>query len=236
MIIQVSPESSELVRAAADLILGAHIASGGIGLLSGAAALLAPKGGPLHRWSGITFVLCMLVMSGIGAIVAPILPQRSSVVPGLLTFYLVSTGWMSIKRQGPPIGLLNVIALTFALGAATLGATYGVMAEANPEGLLDGDDPATFYTFAAMAAAAAALDVKVMLGASLDRPQLLRRHLWRMGAALLIAVASFFLGQQRVLPQALRGSPMLAVPELLVVSLTAFWWWRLGVRKARAVG
>jgi hypothetical protein len=227
MIIQVSSESPEVVRAIAALVLSAHIASGGVGLITGGVALLAPKSGGLHRWSGVTFVLAMLLMSGIGAAAAPFLPQRSSVTPGLLTFYLVATGWMSVKRQGPPIDLLNIMVLVFALFAVTLGLTWGVMAADSAAGL-DGDGPPTFYSFAGMTAVAAALDIKVMFGRALLGRQRLRRHLWRMGAALLIAAVSFFLGQQKVLPAALRGSPILFLPEFVILAMTAFWFWRLG--------
>jgi hypothetical protein len=49
------------------------------------------------------------------------------------------------------------------------------------------------------------------------------RHLWRMCTALLIADFSFFLGQQQFFPALLRGSPVLLVPELVVLVLMIFW-------------
>jgi hypothetical protein len=56
-------------------------------------------------------------------------------------------------------------------------------------------------------------------------------HLWRMSLALLIAAASFFLGPrgcvQAVVPDALVTTPMLVLPELLVLTALFYWLWRV---------
>ncbi len=49
------------------------------------------------------------------------------------------------------------------------------------------------------------------------------RHLWRMCAALFIATGSFFLGQQKVMPEWMQGSPLLFVPALAPLVLMIFW-------------
>jgi hypothetical protein len=49
------------------------------------------------------------------------------------------------------------------------------------------------------------------------------RHLWRMSAALTIASGSFFLGQQRIMPAYMRGSPWLFVPVFAPLLLMVFW-------------
>jgi hypothetical protein len=46
---------------------------------------------------------------------------------------------------------------------------------------------------------------------------------WRIGLALWIATASFFLGQSDEFPEALRIMPLLCTPVLLV-SLLMFYW------------
>ena len=56
------------------------------------------------------------------------------------------------------------------------------------------------------------------------------RHLWRMSAALTIASGSFFLGQQRVMPAAMRGSPWLFVPVFAPLLLMVFWLIRVRFR------
>jgi hypothetical protein len=49
------------------------------------------------------------------------------------------------------------------------------------------------------------------------------RHLWRICFAFFIATGSFFLGQQDVLPQAVRGSPILFVLAFAPFALMLFW-------------
>jgi hypothetical protein len=222
MIIQVSAQSPALVHAAAALILTAHIGGGVVGLVSGAAALLARKGGRLHGWAGNTFVLSMLVMAVIGGGAAPLLPQRSSVPPAILTFYLVITGWLTVNRPSRTIGSPELIALLIAVGGAGLGVSFAVQAARASHGL-DGDGPAMFYVFAGLLAFAAALDISMIMRGGLVGAPRLARHLWRMCAALLIAAASFFLGQQKVFPASLRGSPVLLLPELAILGLMIFW-------------
>jgi hypothetical protein len=53
--------------------------------------------------------------------------------------------------------------------------------------------------------------------------QRIARHLWRMCAALVIAAFSFFIGQQKVMPEFVRGSPLLFGPPLAVLALMIFW-------------
>ena len=101
MILQVPAGSSWLRFAAANLILFLHIAGGTVGILSGAVALLSRKGGRAHRIAGTVFLVSMLIMATIGAGASPFLPVPSmpNVAAGILTLYLVATGWMAIKRE-----------------------------------------------------------------------------------------------------------------------------------------
>ncbi len=63
----VSPEAPVLLRGAAEAVLILHIGGGTVGMISGAAALLARKGGRWHRVAGTTFFASMLIMATIGA-------------------------------------------------------------------------------------------------------------------------------------------------------------------------
>lgn len=60
--------------------------------------------------------------------------------------------------------------------------------------------------------------------------QRIARHLWRMCLAMLIATTSFFLGQQKVFPDSLRGSSVLFVPVLVVLAVMIFWMIRVRLR------
>ena len=60
------------------------------------------------------------------------------------------------------------------------------------------------------------------------------RHLWRMCLALFFATGSLFFGQQDVLPQALRDSPILLL-ILGFAPLAAMLFWLVRIRFAKAI-
>jgi hypothetical protein len=67
------------------------------------------------------------------------------------------------------------------------------------------------------------LDLNSILRAPLSQRQRVARHLWRMCIAFFIATGSFFLGQQDVLPAAVRGSPVLFVLAFAPFAVMTFW-------------
>jgi hypothetical protein len=66
-------------------------------------------------------------------------------------------------------------------------------------------------------------DLRFILRGKLSPTQRLSRHLWRMCFAFFIATGSFFLGQQDVMPRAVRGSPILFVLAFAPFALMLFW-------------
>ena len=223
MILQVSPGSPWWIRGAAQLILGAHIGAGVIGLLSGAAALCLPKGSRLHRAAGNAFFASMLAMSAIGTCVAPLLPQVGSMVGGAFTFYLVATGWATVRRTPGTVGVFERGAAVFALGIAAAGAFFGIEAVARPTGTVDDIPAPPYFVFATLALLAAALDLRLIVHGGIAGVARLTRHLWRMCVGLLIAAVSFFLGQSQVFPAAVRRASILLVPEIVILLLLAYW-------------
>jgi hypothetical protein len=75
------------------------------------------------------------------------------------------------------------------------------------------------------------LDLNAILR-RLSSVQRISRHLWRMCFAFFIATGSFFLGQQDVLPRAVRGSPVLFVLAFAPFAVMAFWLVRMRFGKA----
>lgn len=65
------------------------------------------------------------------------------------------------------------------------------------------------------------------------------RHLWRMCFAMFMATGSFFAGQAKLFPAAVRESGVLQVPIFLVIGLFLYWLIRVRVwpliRKVRAL-
>lgn len=223
MILQVDPEAPAWVHTAANAMLVLHIGGGAVGLVSGTVALAARKGARVHRMAGNVFFVSMLIMSAIGAGVAPFLPERASTLAGILTFYLVATAWMTIQRKEGAIGRFEIGAFVVALGLCAAALILGVQAMNSPTGTLDDQPFQAFFIFGTIAPLAAAFDLKVILRRGIAGARRIARHLWRMCVALFIAAASFFLGQPQVFPEAVRDSLLLLAPEIAILGLMVFW-------------
>jgi len=234
LILQVSPASSGIVRGAAVILLFLHITAGGVAILSGAAALVLRKGSPRHRMAGNVFFVAVLIMAGIGACVAPFLPDRGSSLAGAFTLYLVATGWATVRRPQGHAGWFEIGAFVFALILVWVGISLGGEGAQSPEGLIDGQQSAEMaYALAVLAALAAVGDLKMLVRRGNYGARRIARHLWRMCCALLIAAGSFFLGQQQVFPAALHGSAVLFLPVFAVIALMIFWLCRVWLTRAR---
>ncbi len=236
MILEVGNDSPWLVRSGAALILSLHITAGFVGIASGAVALIARKGSPLHRRAGNWFFVSMLAMSAIGAIVSPFLPRPNwgNVVGGIFTFYLVATSWVTVRRADGGGGSAAIGAFLTALVVVATDLTLGIRAANAAPGALDGTPLPAYFVFATAAALAAAGDLRVFLGRGVQGTARITRHLWRMCVALLIAAFSFFLGQPQVFPKFLQGSPLLFLPEIAIVGSLVFWLIRVRFVKSGA--
>jgi len=223
MILQISPESSALVRGAAALVLILHISGGSVGILAGATALFVRKGSPLHRLAGNIFFVAMLTMSGIGACVAPFLPDRGSAVMGAFTFYLVASAWMTVRRKAGSVGAFEKALLCVVTVCAITDLTFGLQAANSATGTLDGNSSALFFVFGSVMAFTAVADLRMILRGGVSGTQRIARHVWRMCFALFIATGSFFLGQQQVMPAFMHGSPVLVALGIAPLPLMIFW-------------
>jgi hypothetical protein len=175
--------------------------------------------------AGTVFLVSMLVMATIGAATSPFLPVPSmtNVVAGTLMFYLVATGWVAIKRENGRIGRFEKAGFGVASGVVAAGMIFILIAMNSPSGTIGKTPPQAFYVFAIVGTIAAAGDLKMILRGGISGSARIARHLWRMCAALTIASGSFFLGQQRIMPASIQGSPWLFVPVIAPLLLMVFW-------------
>jgi uncharacterized membrane protein len=214
-----------------------HIAAGLIALIAGFVALFARKGSPVHRRAGNVFAAAMLVMSSTGATMAIFIkPNPVNVMAGSVTFYMVCTAWLAVKRT---VADSRGVTTVLMLGAFGLGAfAWSLVSEAlaNPRGTVGGVPWPPLALFAVVATAGGLLDLRLLLAGHIDGAHRLARHLWRMGFAMFVATASFFLGQPRVFPDALRQNIGLrAIPVRLVIGVVAYWTVKV-LRKRRRPG
>jgi hypothetical protein len=214
-------------------ILVLHIAGGITGILSGAVAMTFRKGGRGHVVAGQVFVVAMLCMSASGAYMAYFVkPNMGNVMGGVMTFYMVSTAWMTARRKDGETGIFDWGALLVALMFAAYAATLGLQAAHSPTGLKEGYPPALYFIWGFVALLSAAGDVRMLLRRGVFfGSQRIVRHLWRMCLALFIATGSFFLGQQKVFPASFRGLKVWFVPAFLPLVLLIFWLLRVWITR-----
>jgi hypothetical protein len=205
-------------------IVAVHIAMGTVSILSGGAALLFRKGEGPHRAAGTVFFLAMLGMCVAALPVAVARQQDVNVAAASFTLYLVATAWMAAVRKEGEIGRFEPIALFAGASIAATALGYGAI-------IATGAAAPFFYVCGSLAAFAATLDASAIARGGLSGVQRISRHLWRMCLAMFIATGSFFLGQQRVMPEWMQGSPLLFVPVVLVLGAMFFWLLRVRFKR-----
>jgi uncharacterized membrane protein len=204
-------------------ILVLHISAGILALLSGTVAIFFRKGSRGHRLSGKVFVLSMLSMAVFAVYLAFLKSQVSNVIGGVLTFYLVATGWAAARRKDGETSAFDWVALAFAVLVGALQVDFGIEAARSLTGLKYGYPAPLYFIFGSLALLAAAGDLRMLAHGGLFGVQRITRHLWRMCFALFFATGSFFLGQKQVFPAFLRGSNILFIPAFLPLLLLVFW-------------
>lgn len=202
-----------------------HIVAGLLALISGFIALFAAKGSPLHRKAGTVFVAAMLVMASTGALMAVFIkPNPVNVMAGSMTFYLVSTAMLTVKRTVVQIRGLAIALMLAALSLSAWAFSLAFLALASPTGTIGHVPPQPLFMFAIVGLAGGLLDARMLWGGCIEGAHRLARHLWRMGFALWIATTSFFIGQPKVFPDFLRQNIGLRAIPVLIVSLVVLYW------------
>jgi uncharacterized membrane protein len=206
-------------------LLAVHVAAGIAALPLGAAAFALPKGGPGHRRAGTGFALSMLVLGASAALLEPYRVPPGSPVSGIMVCYFVATAWVAARRRNGETGRFEIAACASAwLLAAAIG--WGALTGATTPA---GRGPV--FALALLCLLAGSLDLNAVLRRPLSPRQRLARHSWRMGFAFFIATGSFFLGQQKALPAAVRGSPILLALAFAPLAAMLFWLVRLRFAK-----
>jgi hypothetical protein len=213
------------------LLLVLHVSGGTIGILSGTVAMIASKGGRVHRAAGNLFTIAMLTLATSGLCLAILKSQRGNIVASIVTFYLIGTAWLAGRRRDS-ITWIDWTAFLAGLAGAAAAITLSIYNLHNPAGA-DKSAPAGMgLVFGAILILAVSGDIRMFLRGGIFGRQRTTRHLWRMCFGLFIATGSFFLGQQKVFPAFLRGSMFLTVPALLPLPLLIYWLLRVRLSKA----
>jgi uncharacterized membrane protein len=218
------------------LLLPLHILAGLLALAAGAVTMVAAKGGKLHRKSGMLFVIAMLTLTSSAVVMAALFsPNRVNVMAGVLTFYLVSTALLTVRRPVEQARGLVTGFMLLALSMSAYAFTLAAEALSSAGGRIDGIPPQPLIMFGTVGLLGGLLDARMLWAGSIQGGHRLARHLWRMEFAMFVATISLFLGQARHFPAPLRQSGLLAVPVLLVVLHLTYWLLRVLVKRHNAV-
>lgn len=212
-------------------VLPVHIAGGIAGIVSGTAALVYRKGGPRHALAGKVFVAAMLTMATAALYLAIVRHQPNNIGGAILTFYLIMTAWLTARRADGVTSRWDWLILLIPIPIGIGGWINGIDAMHSPTWSKYGVPAGMHMFMGSICLLASAGDVRMLLRGGVAGMKRVVRHLWRMCFGLFIATGSFFLGQQQVFPEFLRGSIVLIVPAVLPLFLLIFWFLRVRLSK-----
>jgi hypothetical protein len=227
----VSSIGSVVLHATTTLAFVLHVGGGALAFASGMVAVLARKGGRLHRTAGTVFFASMLLMAAFAAWLGVVLPDLVNLFIAVFAVYLVATGWMTVHRKAGVVGSPEKVALVVSL---CLCAPFAILSFQLAAGLpplfrstvpLKGPVLIALYVFTSVIAIAAISDARLVLAGGVFGAPRIARHLWRMCLGLTLAAGSAFTnGLPRLLP-ALRHAPLilLFLPQFLLLGLLVFW-------------
>ncbi|HAA13019.1 MAG TPA: hypothetical protein DCE41_15540 [Cytophagales bacterium] len=205
------------------ILLAIHITAGALGIGSGMGALLFRKGQKRHNQWGRVFYYAMLTM-GSSAFLLGIFFQGSLMngTIGLFTTYLVISAFGAVKNRTGHAGRRET--WEFVLGLVCL-LIFGILSvDVLRNGTkTDGLPFPVYYSYTGVALLVSLFDLKLIKNRGIYGAQRIGRHLGRMCIALLIATASYFLGQPNFLPAPIRGTFIPVIPVLLVLLSWIFW-------------
>ncbi len=220
-------------------IVVVHMLTGSAVVLSGAMALLLTKGSSQHKVAGRLFVGSMVLMGPVVAAGAWLSPGSISSLGMLFVFfivYLVVSGWSTIHRSEPGIGLLDLLAPVAALCIYVAGLMMGYSGLGNASGEEGLPPNEAYFFFSALAFLAMVFDVHNILIGGVRGKHRIIRHVWRMNCGLFFATSSLFTGPGSIVfPESVRADPLLSVPQILVVIIAIFWICRLLFSKQKAL-
>ena len=214
-------------------ILALHICAGTFGLLSGALAVSFRKGSGRHAIAGRVFVISMLTLGASAMVLAVMKREVGNFIGGILTIYLVTTAWLTARRQDGETSIFDWAAILIPLGVAISSLTLGIQKLSNPAASTDGVPAGMNFFMGTVVLLAAAGDLRMILR-GLSRTQRIARHLWRMCFGLFFATGSIFIARPHLFPAWLSTTHILMVLGVLPLFLMIFWLIRVRFTSAYA--
>jgi len=171
-----------------EYLLFAHIATGGLALVAGLVAAFLRKGSRRHSQSGKVFAVFMATSAVIAVALSLIHPNPFLLGIGFFTLYLVSSGWIWIRRM--PFG--KKVKVAKAIGAVgILSAAYMIYVGYSRE-----SSGIILYVFGGILAFLSSTDLILKTVPA----KAAGKHGGRMGGALIAAFSAFVVTNVDFLP------------------------------------
>ncbi len=199
-----------------------HVLTGGVGLLSGAAALAVRKGSARHTLVGTVFAFSMMATALSGIVVSVVRSLPGNISVGVVTFYLVATGWYTARRGNPHPNWLDKSALVLTVLVGVANLSFGILAMRSVTGKFIGYPPGPLFMIATVALIAGFGDLRMIRRGGVKGTARVVRHLWRMCFGLFVAAASIFT-RTHLFPVWMRTSGTLSMLILLPLAMMFFW-------------
>src|SRR2546430_15861191 len=156
--------------------------------------MVFPQGFPPQFAGGKVFVVPMLPLAAAAVYLAILKHQTPNVVGGLLTFYLITTAWLTTRRRDGETSRFDWVALLIPLAIGIFNWAYGLKVLRGGANSVDGVPVGMMLFMGSICLLAAAGDVRMLVGGGVLGAKRIARHLWRQCFRLFIAAGSFFLG------------------------------------------
>ncbi|MFS4417084.1 DUF2306 domain-containing protein [Maribacter sp. 2307ULW6-5] len=172
-----------------------HAVLGGTALLAGTLAIVATKGGVLHKGSGKVFYWSML-LSALSSLVIALMPGHENAFLfciGLFTIYLILSGYRALRFKKPGLQLTADKAISAGM------LVTGLVMVLYPL-LLTGAPNIVLTVFGAAGMVFGAKDLRDFSHPKKLRKVWLRVHLGKMTGAFIASVSAFLVVNQTLPP------------------------------------
>jgi hypothetical protein len=203
------------------------------------------KGSPRHVRAGKIFVASMLIMAVSAVYLGIVKNQPSNIGGGIITFYLIGTGWLTARGREDETSPMDWFGLLIPLTVGILTWVNGIEVLRRGATSQNGVPVGMSFFMGSICLFAAVGDVRMLLRGGAFGAKRIARHLWRMCVGLFIAAGSFFLGPSnrplrllsavgigQYLPSAFFSTTLYLVLTMLPLVLLIFWLARVRFTKA----
>jgi hypothetical protein len=169
----------------------------------------------------------MLTMGASAVWLAALKHDNSNLGGGMLTLYLITTAWLTVRRRDGHTSRVDWILLLIPLLLGTGSWLKGIQMARG--GFQEGTVyVAMSFFMGTMMLLAGAGDLRMLVLGGVSGRGRVVRHLWRMCLGFFIATGSFFLGQgSKMFPSLLHQSNWLFIPAFLPLLVLVVWLFRM---------